>query len=241
MQKKLGHRCSIKIKHYGCWASELSLFLSQKKLRPDLELFVFVLTKEVEWYKVLLVVRSRERKEISTELEYAIKNFLFEHHIIRAFKPNLPRPYPHKLIFLICIQDTDVPGAIRIVERLGCWFEPTIGMHVKNGIEDVAFFTDDSSLVGRALEEYSKNIGFYEVYSSKIGPVYKGLADLVNDPHHLIRVLVEGSRRQNIIVARIVDKTKELLNEIHKHAKWLVPLFKEILKWTGKEFIPYIE
>lgn len=238
MEKKSGYRCTIALKHFGCWAYELHRFLV-KKNRADLELVIYLLMQEQEWYKVMVVIRSKEKKEISKKLEYEIRDFLFDHQIVRAFKPNIPRPSPHKLVFLVCVEDKSVPGAIRIVKRLGCWFEPLIGMPVDNDAENLVFFTEEPGRVGSALEEYAKFPALFQVLSSETGPVYNGLGDIVNDPYFLVSVLMEPDFQDSLKAEIASKKIGSLLEKIGKYASWFIQLLKEILRWASKANPPY--
>lgn len=225
----LGYKCEIIVKHKGCWASGLSTHF-QAIGRPDLILFVFLLDSNKGFYKVLAVIKSKEKKKIESDIERQIIDYLFNHGIVRALKPNLPKPSSHILPLLVCIEDKEVHGAYRILEDLGAIFDKQIGMLVENGIESVTFFLKDLKILGRALEKYADRHDLYAIYGSRSGKMYTDI-DILEDPHYLLAILIDDKSIITKINEAVKETPKQIGNAIRENAWWLIPLLKEVLRW----------
>jgi len=195
---------------------------------------VYLLQTTRNSYKVLLVIRSLEQKEIDKKLEEEIKDLLFDHPTVRAFKPSMQRPYKHQLTILALLQDMPkVPGAVRIVSRLGGWFDSYVGARIYKGVEHITFFIEELVNVGRIIEEYGREGDTYKVVGVEVGKKYLGIADVANDPYYLISILMGDIEGKKSIIEKIIQKAHDLLDPIKKQAWWLIPLLKEILRWTS--------
>lgn len=235
-----GIRSAIKLIHKGCVKCELSEFLALEKHRPDLELASYLLRRDKESYRILLVIRSMENEVIDETLEEEIRDFLYDHKLVRAFKPNLPRPCRHQIYYLALIQDVpESPGTIRIIASNGGWFNPTIGTRILKGEEDITFFVTRMRILGRIMDDFIDHSDIYEVLGLDVGENYRDLDDIIKDPYYLIATLVCNVQKAKPVLENIKKKRKDLLESIDKHAWWLIPLFAEILRWsTGYEGPP---
>jgi hypothetical protein len=240
MERRFGTRFVIKLEHFGCWATGLNFFLCVTKDRKDLRMLIYVLDVSTSSYKVLLLIQSKEGKEIDKALADSIRDFLLDHEIVQAAKPNLPKT-ENALPFLLLIHDENVNGAIRTITKNGCWIDPLVGTIVEDGYEAVTAFANDSSVVGRILEDYSRQPTLFKVLAVDIGRKYNSLEDIVNDENYLITQLLNNPETRKKIIDEIILKAKKLLKltqlveTIAKHAWWLIPLLKEIIKWLGSD------
>jgi hypothetical protein len=238
MERKFGNRFVIKLEHFGCWATGLNFFLSVTKGRNDLRILIYVLDVSASSYKVLLLIQSKEGKDIDKALADSIRDFLLDHNIVQAAKPNLPKT-ENALPFLLLIHDENVNGAIRTIIKNDCWMDPLVGTIVEDGYESVTAFANSPSSVGRILEDYSRQPTLFKVLNVEIGRKYASLEDIVNDENYLITQLLKNPETRKKLIDEIILKTKKVLKiaqlteTIAKYAWWLIPLFKEIIKWLG--------
>jgi hypothetical protein len=237
----IGKRCVIRLRHRGCWASELSQWLAIE--RPDLDLMVYgnSVNEDPASYRAVAVIKSREKKKIDEALHSAIMAFLLQHKIVRSVQPRLPRPSPYTMILLIATYDEEAPGAIRAVLNHGGKIHPQVGIPVINGVEHVTFFADAKTASTSASEiqaEYSKQPDIFDVQGMDLGEEINDETQLFQDPCYLpTYILCSEERRKDFI--EVLKKTiTEIVDWINKNAPWLIPLLVQIMQWLMKDFGP---
>lgn len=229
----LGKLSEIHLRHYGCWASELSLWLHST--RPDLELVVYArsVSNDPSSYAAVAVIKSLEKKEINNELHTAITQYLLSHQIIRSVKPRLPRPSNYTVVFLVRAFDDASPAAIRGVIDHGGTIHPRLGMPVRQGIERIRFLSlDPVFTTGQIQTAYSQHPEIYDVKDVELsGKMYTTENDLFEDPYFLPTYIICTPENRAGFIAAIRTGVESLVQWIHQNTPWLIPLLSEIIRW----------
>jgi hypothetical protein len=231
--------------HKGDCASDLSLFLFDDLKREDLEIVGFIKEQTVDAYGVLMVVLSREQKEITKSERSKIMLFLLAHDVTRVVEHvnNLKGA----TIFYLTMMDSSQRAIIRLLPQT-IRVHPDVGMPVYKGVESITAFYPTREAFYETLRSISA-VDYETVkFESRHGTMDREVLrdpipypeGIVDDPNFFLNLFLslEDKKTLRKMMEAGLSKIGELLDFIADKLPWLIPILKKIAE-LGHRTFPY--